>query len=79
MCVTKLLSLRPPPACILFCSKKEFFFPFRPTVYKHPVTDNASFQNALQRGDFWKRRKLLDHTWTDENGLFSITVISEAD
>ena len=71
MCVTKLLSLRPPPTRIPFCSKKEFFHLFQSTVYKYPVTENASFQNAFQRGDFWKRQ-LLIYTWTEENGGFRL-------
>ena len=71
MCVTKLLSLRPRQHVSFFVQKRSFFHLFRPTVYEYPVTENASFQNAFQRGDFWKRQ-LLVHTWTDENGGLSI-------
>ena len=78
MCVTKLLSLRPRQHVSFFVQKRSFFHLFRPTVYKYPVTENASFQNAFQCGDFWKRQ-LLVHTWTDENGGLSITVMSGAD
>ena len=69
MCVTKLLSLRQCQHVSFFCSKKIFFYLFRRTVNKYPVTQNASFQNALQPGEF-RKRQLLIYTWTEENGGF---------
>lgn len=71
MCVTKLLSLRQCQHVFFFVQKRVFFYPFRPTVYKYPVTENASFQNALQPGEF-RKRQLLIYTWTEENGGFQL-------
>ena len=50
------------------------FSPVRPIVQSYPVTtvtENASYQNAFQRGDFWINL-LLVYVWTDENGGFRI-------
>lgn len=52
-----------------FLSTKGVFSSFRPTVYKYQVTENASFQNALQRGEF-RKRQLLIYTRTEENAGF---------
>ena len=57
MCVTKLLSLSPSQHVSVSVHKRSFFSSFRPTVYKYQVTENASFQNALQRGDARGQKK----------------------
>ena len=71
MYVTKLLSLRPCQHVPFFFQTRSFFYLFRPTVYKYLVTENASFQNALQPGEF-RKRQLLIYTWTEENGGFQL-------
>ena len=63
-----------PPRPCPHVSVLVFFFPVWPTVHTYPgktVTENASFENALQRGDFRKSRFLV-YVWTDENGGFPI-------
>ena len=55
--------------------KRIFFSPVCPTIHTYPVktvTENASFPDVSQSGDFWKRHQTIVFVWTEENGGFRI-------
>ena len=64
--------LRPVHTYPFFVWKRNFFSRFG--ISSTRIQWNASFQNALLRGDFWKRR-LFVYVWTDTNRGFSNTMM----
>ena len=69
---TELPRIRPRPHETVFVCKRIFSLRFglqstRIRWKRSPKTD--LFKNALQGGDFWKRR-LFVYVWTDKNGGF---------
>ena len=69
-------TLKPRPQVAVLIWKRGFFFPpVCPTIHTYPVktvTENASFPNVSQSGDFCKRHQTIVSVWTEENGGFRI-------